>query len=911
MLKYVVCTGMGFFLVISVVYGQGRTLTTQDVEVPFSVGEIIERVSYHPMRINNESVATDRVYDAFIIDTNVFYVSGTDAQENAAVAFDGTNYLVVWWDYRNSSSFDIYGTRVNQAGEVLDSAGFIIAKGPGLDHPAVAFDGTNYLVVWEHRSGVYNYDICGARVSPAAEVLDPAGFFISSITEWDLVKTPSPAIAFGTTNYLVVWGNYHSGSYYDISGARVSPAGEVLDPSEITISTAPDTQLMPAVAFDGTNYLVVWQDTRNDCNDIYGARVSQVGEVLDPEGIAIATDDGGQAFPAVAFDGTNYMVVCQNNSNISGARVNPAGEVLDPSGFSISTAENSQMCPAIAFDGNSYLVVWMDTRNDAWDIYGVRVSPTGTVSDPEDIVISTAAWYQMYPAIAFDGTNYLVVWHGHRLHASIDIYGTRVSQAGEVLDPLLIIVSTAANGQEFSAIAFDGTNYLVVWEDTRRIPHDIYGVRVSETGEILDPTGIFISSSGEKMQGGPIPSVAFGETNYLVVWKDTRGGFGDIYGARVSPAGEVLDPSGISISTDANNQQYPAVAFDGTNYLVVWEDWRDYGIYGARVSQAGEVLDPSGIAISTAPDYQKYPAVAFDGTNYLVVWEDARNSEPSFYYTDIYGARVSQELEVLDPEGIPISTVVYDPKEYPQITFDGANYLVVWRDGRTGSDNTYGARVSQAAEVLDPEGIAISTGGDYQGIPAVAFDGTDYLVVWNDWSSGDIHGAKVTPAGDVSGSFDVTTQSENDYLPALAHGQGSQMLITYSRFTKSINGHPANSFRIWGIISSEFGIEENTEVTDVRYSLEVLPNPFYKNTVIRFHLPLNTSVSLKIYDTAGRLVRQFNELKTNQQFNQVTWDGNDGAGRNVPAGVYFVRLVADPVGDADEYRRFRKVIKIK
>jgi hypothetical protein len=69
-------------------------------------------------------------------------------------------------------------------------------------------------------------------------------------------------------------------------------------------------------------------------------------------------------------------------------------------------------------------------------------------------------------------------------------------------------------------------------------------------------------------------------------------------------------------------------------------------------------------------------------------------------------------------------------------------------------------------------------------------------------------------------------------------------------------------------------------------------------------------IELKIYDVSGRLVRQFNR-SINQQFNQITWDGNDDSGRRVPAGVYFVHCIADPAGDAEEYIKFQKVIKIR
>jgi hypothetical protein len=88
----------------------------------------------------------------------------------------------------------------------------------------------------------------------------------------------------------------------------------------------------------------------------------------------------------------------------------------------------------------------------------------------------------------------------------------------------------------------------------------------------------------------------------------------------------------------------PAVASDGNGTsLVVFEAGGD--IYGARVGVDGAVLDPAGIAISTAGNTQANPSVAWDGANYLVVWEDYRGG--SSY--DIYGTRVSAFPSRLQP----------------------------------------------------------------------------------------------------------------------------------------------------------------------------------------------------------------------------------------------------------------------
>ena len=232
------------------------------------------------------------------------------------------------------------------------------------------------------------------------------------------------------------------------------------------------------------------------------------------------------------------------------------------------------------------------------------VSPEYPASDP---VTVAAIGGQADAAVAFDGTNYLVAWADGRggPDAGSDIFGTRVSKAGTVLDPLGIPISTAPGGQQSAAVAFDGTNYLVTWSSAQSPSSDsVSGTRVSKAGTVLDANGIPIATGS---QSGTVPAVAFDGTNYLVVWSDGPASSPtDIYGARVSKAGTVLDGAGIPISNRPTYDAEPAVAFDGTNYLVVWSAQSDnqFDLYGARVSKAGTVLDSAGIPIATSDKWE-------------------------------------------------------------------------------------------------------------------------------------------------------------------------------------------------------------------------------------------------------------------------------------------------------------------
>jgi len=84
------------------------------------------------------------------------------------------------------------------------------------------------------------------------------------------------------------------------------------------------------------------------------------------------------------------------------------------------------------------------------------------------------------------------------------------------------------------------------------------------------------------------------------------------------------------------------------------------------------------------------------------------------------------------------------------------------------------------------------------------------------------------------------------------------------------------------------------------------PNPFAVQTTIRFTLREPGRVTLGIYDISGRQVRTLlpgNHLAAGEH--AATWDGRDGAGRDLRAGAYFYRLIGPEVSAIGPIRRIR------
>jgi hypothetical protein len=316
------------------------------------------------------------------------------------------------------------------------------------------------------------------------------------------------------------------------------------------------------VAFNGTSYLVVWSDGRSvGGRNIFGTLVNTDGTVVSKDGVSITTAKDDQLYPAVRANGATWLVAWQDaqsgaGTDIYGARVGSDGTRLAPP-FVISNAERDQRRPSIAAGTSGWFVVWGDRRpvaqddnvppsNDS-DIYGTRVTATGSVVNPGGIPISTAAHDQSSPAIAWNGTQFLVVWADYRSNTSLDVFGTPVGATGNVVKPAGIAIAKTAKSEATPALSANGSNFLVTWQAqvSSGATWDVLGTKVSPTGTPTNPGGKAIATGGNDQTD---PAVGIIGGNYLVAWSERRGTSTDLLASRITPAGETLSPGGFPIS---------------------------------------------------------------------------------------------------------------------------------------------------------------------------------------------------------------------------------------------------------------------------------------------------------------------------------------------------------------------------
>ena len=231
----------------------------------------------------------------------------------------------------------------------------------------------------------------------------------------------------------------------------MSPAGAVLDPDGIPISTAADDQTQPAVAFDGTNYLVAWQDAARAARMTFTARAS-----LPAERCSTRPGSRSRPWPTKFHEPARRRLrrdelprrlggrALRRRRHLRSRASARPGRCSTRAGIPISTATDRQDAPAIAFDGTNYLVVWTTSapaRPTPTSTAHASARPARSSTRPESRsrprrrprhADARLRRHELSRRLAG-----LRARHGHLRRA--------VTPAGKVLEPDGIIVSTAVN----------------------------------------------------------------------------------------------------------------------------------------------------------------------------------------------------------------------------------------------------------------------------------------------------------------------------------------------------------------------------------------------------------------------------------------------------------------------------------
>lgn len=720
----------------------------------------------------------------------------------AAVAWGGTEALVVWQQSPSApGASDLVGARVASDGTLLDPVGIRVAS-PGANDPSIAFDGTQFWVVYSvYDSAARTDEVRAVRVKLDGTVVDTTPLVLAAAQS----GAYGPVAAFGAGELLVAWSGSPTTTEQDIYAVRVQASGTVLDATPFPIVTPARNQAAPSVAFDGTQFVVAWYDFRAASGNaaIYAARVKPDRTVLDGPlatgGILIANDPAGQDQPCVTATPTGTFIAFRRGYNTSegdvyGVRLRLDGTVADATPIAIAASAKVEAEPSVAMIGAT-AYVRVTTSVDGYtnhDLALVRVNTaTGTVVDASAVALSTAPSEQRGGGLVTDGTKLFTAWGDDRFGGEV-VYGARAAGDLSLLDgPAAtggLLVSTSWSAESMPALASDGTASFAAWVDGRTGDAAVYGARLSATGAPLDVTARALLTGARDYTA---PAIAQGGGKFLVTTTTSASAAasGDVSAALVSAAdGSVVR---VTIAGTSAEEQEPAVDFDGAGFFVVWR--RGQTILGARVKPDGtfaSAKDAAGIPLATTATVKFDPAVAFDGTRHLVVWE-----EPNGGASPSLGVRVALDGTPLDATPLAITS---KNGSSGVVAAGGGVFLVAGlASAGTGLSSLDAVRLDGSGARLDAGKLTHLADVPAYQRPAVAWDGAAFDVAWLETRSSttrtDVFGTRVRPDGTNTIALGValSTEATDEGHPAIAAIGGGKLMLAYERVDPTLGVAPS------------------------------------------------------------------------------------------------------------------------
>jgi hypothetical protein len=299
--------------------------------------------------------------------------------------------------------------------------------------------------------------------------------------------TPALAVLAGG-DVVVVWSDAgRDGDLQGVFAQRLSAAGQKLGADFQVHQQVEFNQRSPAIAaLGGGGFVVAWisELQRSDRSVDVHARVFDAGAQAVGDEFRASTTDRLCANPTLAARADGGFTLAWAERVVTTAPEGKvaadwdvflrcfAGAALSPGAATrVNTStERDQFAPRMATLGSSHLVVWTSVGQDGSreGVFGQFVDDHGDLVGEEFRVNTTTLSQQLYPTVASDGQNQvLVAWSGFTYGTSFDIFAQRYSAALTLPKPAAPFVSALSASRlsvtwpELAGYSVDGYELLI------------------------------------------------------------------------------------------------------------------------------------------------------------------------------------------------------------------------------------------------------------------------------------------------------------------------------------------------------------------------------------------------------------------------------------------------------------------
>jgi hypothetical protein len=167
-----------------------------------------------------------------------------------------------------------------------------------------------------------------------------------------------------------------------------------------------------------------------------------------------------------------------------------------------------------------------------------------------------------------------------------------------------------------------------------------------------------------------------------------------------------------------------------------------------------------------------------------------------------------------------------------------------------------------------------------------------------------VNGEVGTPVlGAGASTMDMKYAREGNELRVLVYNIGSEMIAAGENVLVTV---PGNVELTGAEVATYDGFGLNSFVRNVPrdFALTNYPNPFNPTTTISLSLPVASDWSVKVYNVAGQLVKEYAGYADAGMVN-VVWNGTDNSGSSVASGIYFYKA------EAGKFSATKKMVLMK
>jgi MYXO-CTERM domain-containing protein len=510
-------------------------------------------------------------------------------------------------------------------------------------------------------------------------------------------------------------------------------------------------------------------------------RLAADGRPLDAAPIVLHPVPYGAQLPeigGVACTASVCLVAYTLNGAVLARRVGTDGLLLDAAAITLGPSGTFDARHAVVAVGDRFVVGWTTILPGApVDLRLGRVTTAGVALDPGGRPVTTAGGARNDLELATDGSRLFLKWFATA--SGPRVMGT-YTQLFDADLTALTALAVSADVPSGASAWWDGAQYLVV--NYQRL------VRFDAAGARLDAAYRTVLSSAGTFWIGPIVGGFYmwetegfyrynnvgarvtGPNQFVLAYYDASGPATDfesgqfLVGWARSPGMQLqrLDAAGNRLDVPRVESTFRAlkVGLNGARAELFAGDQRATVDLAARttgptttMSTGAEqivrggsqrLLLSRGCARRLSAAWQTLdlepvcftPATSlaadFDGTNFRFVY-----ALPQFYTR-----RMNQDGDLVEFAPLAL-TSLGNANATPQIAFGAGAHLLVWSDGAGP-----GERVRAARLALDgTPGAAFTVSSDTAEPPAVVFDGVNFVVAWVPRGAARIHAARVSPAG--------------------------------------------------------------------------------------------------------------------------------------------------------------------